>query len=96
VLKSNFGFQTNVYAYAKRDLRKGEVLDGIGGYSCYGLIENCVDNETDPGIPICLAENIVLKQDLRKDKKILLDQVDYDPENYSFKLHARAVDQASK
>ena len=40
VLKPDFGFQTNVYAYAKRNLHKGEKLDGIGGYTCYGLIEN--------------------------------------------------------
>jgi predicted homoserine dehydrogenase-like protein len=44
LMQPDFGFQTNVYAYAKRDLLKGEQLDGIGGHCCYGLIENCTDN----------------------------------------------------
>jgi predicted homoserine dehydrogenase-like protein len=37
------GFRTNVFAYAKRQLHAGEIMDGIGGYTCYGLIENCGD-----------------------------------------------------
>jgi len=79
VLKPDFGFQTNVYAYAKRDLRKGEKLDGIGGYTCYGLIENCAQNEDHPGLPICLADDVTLKRDVSKDGKILMTDVNYDP-----------------
>jgi len=96
ILKPDFGFQTNVYAYAKRDMRRGDILDGIGGYTCYGLIENCADNETNPGIPICLSENIKLKVNISKDEKILLSNVDYDPEDYAFKLHIKAVAQAKE
>ena len=62
VLKPDFGFKTNVYAYAKKDLKKGENLDGLGGYACYGLIENCSENKMKAGLPICLAEDVVLKR----------------------------------
>jgi predicted homoserine dehydrogenase-like protein len=96
VLKPDSGFQTNVYAYAKRDLHKGEILDGIGGYTCYGMIENCVDNETNPGIPICLAENVALKVGIPKDEKVLLSHVDYNSEDYAFKLHFKAVRQVKE
>lgn len=96
VLKPDAGFQTNVYAYAKQDLHKGDLLDGMGGYACYGLIENCVDNEIQPGIPICLAENVTLQADIPKDEKILLEQVKYDPEDYSFKLHLKAINESKK
>ena len=91
VLKPDFGFRTNVYAYAKRDLQAGESLDGMGGYLCYGKIENLSDNEIHPGIPICMAEDVVLKVDVPKDERILLEQLDYDPDRREFELHRRAM-----
>lgn len=87
------GFLTNVYAYAKRDLHQGEMLDGIGGYCCYGLIENCADQGDEPGIPICLAEDVSLKRDINQGEKILLRDVAYDPERLDFRLFALASQQ---
>jgi len=94
VLKPDFGFQTNVYAYAKRDLDKGERLDGIGGYTCYGLIENCSENDDHPGIPICLAQSVILKRNVAKDEKIFTEDVIYDPADFQFKLYFKAVEQS--
>ncbi len=37
-----------VITIAKRDLKKGEMLDGIGGFTCYGMIDNS---------PTCRNEN---------------------------------------
>jgi predicted homoserine dehydrogenase-like protein len=91
ILKPDYGFQTNVYAYAKRDLKRGETLDAIGGYTCYGLIENCADNLTRPGLPICLADGVVLNQDVRQDEKIHLDMVNYDSKRSDFALYAQAI-----
>jgi predicted homoserine dehydrogenase-like protein len=90
------GFLTNVYAYAKRDLKQGETLDGIGGYCCYGLIENCADQGDDPGLPICLAEDVTLKRDVMQGEKILLRDVAYDPERLDFRLFALANQQEDK
>lgn len=86
LLQPTYGFLTNVYAYAKKDLRAGEVLDGIGGYAAYGLIENCADSREHPGLPICLSENVILNRDIIKDHKILLEEVTYDPADPGFKL----------
>ena len=69
VLQPTFGFMTNVYAYAKKDLHDGMHLDGIGGYAAYGLIENCSDNLVNPGLPICLAEEVTLLHDVKRTGK---------------------------
>jgi predicted homoserine dehydrogenase-like protein len=93
VLKPDFGFQTNVYAYAKRDLRRGERLDGIGGYTCHGMVENCAENEIHPGVPICVSEDLALTHDVAKDEKLLIEDVHWDPKDYAIGLHLEAVDQ---
>jgi len=84
VLQPTFGFQTNVYAYAKRDLSQGETLDGIGGYACYGLIENAPNNQ---GLPICLAEKVTLNRSILKDEKIIIDDVTYESNKFGFDLY---------
>jgi predicted homoserine dehydrogenase-like protein len=91
LLQPEHGFRTNVYAYAKCDLRKGERLDGIGGYTCYGLIEDCTQNKGRPGLPICLAENITLVRDVSRDEKILMSDVQYNSHRLDFELYAKAV-----
>ncbi len=89
LLEPAHGFRTNVYAYAKRDLRSGEVLDGIGGYACYGLIDNC-GPDGHPGLPICLAEDLPLRRDIRKDQPILLADVEVPASRTDFELYRRA------
>jgi predicted homoserine dehydrogenase-like protein len=90
VLRPDHGFRTNVYAYAKRDLRPGETLDGIGGYTCYGLIENCSGRRADPGLPICLAEGVTLKRAVGRDERIALADVEHDAARPDFEMFARA------
>lgn len=89
-LQPEFGLVTNVYAYAKKDLKKGDELDGIGGYNCYGLVENCNDQGDLSGIPICLADQVFLKRDIKKDQKIFLNDVLFDFDRLDFKLFALA------
>jgi predicted homoserine dehydrogenase-like protein len=90
LLEPLHGFQTNVFTYAKRDLRAGEVLDGLGGYACYGLIENC-DSVAAPGLPICLADNVTLRRDVRKDERIALADVTYDATEPRFEMFHKAI-----
>jgi predicted homoserine dehydrogenase-like protein len=86
VLQPTHGFMTNVYAYAKKDLQHRDALDGIGGYAAYGLIENCADNLLRPGLPICLAEEVTLRRAIRKDEKIFLEDVVYQPSDPRFEI----------
>jgi predicted homoserine dehydrogenase-like protein len=92
LLMPEYGFVTNVYTYAKKDLKAGEILDGIGGYLTYGMIENLTDNELSPGLPICLAEGVKLKRDIHKDGKICLSDLEYDPGTYEFKLFDKSLE----
>lgn len=91
-LQPNYGMKTNVFAYAKKDLKAGELLDGMGGYASYGLIENLSDNKDNPGIPICIAENVKLKRDFRKDERIGLKDVEFDRNDPSFDLYFKALE----
>lgn len=90
LLQPRCGPRTNVYAYAKRPLRRKEALDGLGGFTCYGLIENCADAPR-PGLPICLAEGVTLKRDIGRDERIQLEDVEYDPGRLDFDLHFKAA-----
>jgi predicted homoserine dehydrogenase-like protein len=93
-LNPAYGIQTNVYAYTKRKLLAGERLDGLGGYMCYGKIENLKENTANPGIPICLTDNVVLNHTIEKDQKILMSDIAYDPSRIDFRLYAQAIEQS--
>jgi predicted homoserine dehydrogenase-like protein len=90
LLEPAAGFRTDVYAWAKRDLKAGEVLDGVGGFTCYGMIENCDGPWLKGHLPICLSEGLRVKRDIPKDAPIALRDVAYDPSIPAFALHARA------
>jgi predicted homoserine dehydrogenase-like protein len=97
LLKPDYGFRTNVIAYARQDLKQGDRLDGIGGYACYGLIENFdVGNNSCPGLPICLADGVILRHDTKKDERISFQDVIYDPDAPQFSLYAEALTIGSK
>ena len=91
LLSPRYGFCANVVAYAKTDLRAGESCDGLGGYTCYGLIENCDAGGRTDGLPICLADNVVLKRDVRKDERIALADVEVPAGRFDFDLYERAL-----
>jgi predicted homoserine dehydrogenase-like protein len=59
-----------VVTLAKRDLRVGEQLDGIGGFCTYGLIDNTASARAVNALPIGLSEGSELLRDIRKDEVI--------------------------
>jgi predicted homoserine dehydrogenase-like protein len=66
----------DVIAVAKRDLDAGEVLDGVGGYMCYGLCENAATAVSEGLLPLGLAEGCRLRRDVRTDSALRYDDVD--------------------
>ena len=60
----------DVLAVAKRDLKAGETLDGIGGFMAYGLIDNAEVIHAEGLLPVGLSEGCRLKRDLPKDTAI--------------------------
>lgn len=65
-----------VVAVAKRDLKTGETLDGIGGFCAYGLIENAATSRAAAALPIGLSEGCVLRRDVSKDGVLSFEDVD--------------------
>jgi len=65
-----------VITVAKRDLDAGEVLDGIGGFTCYGQIDT-IDGAAGL-LPIALAEHARLRVPVRQDRPVPLDAVELD------------------
>lgn len=64
-------------AVAKRDLKAGSILDGIGGYSCYTLIENYdVAREID-ALPMGVSEGCALKRNVAKDSVVTYADVEF-------------------
>ncbi len=68
-----------VVTAAKRDLKAGERLDGIGGFCTYGLIENRAEARQSAALPIGLSEGCVLRQDIFKDAVLSFDDVETRP-----------------
>jgi predicted homoserine dehydrogenase-like protein len=64
-----------VLTIAKRDLKTGERLDGVGGFCTYGLIENAPAARAMAALPISLSEGCVLRRNIAKDEAISFDDV---------------------
>src|SRR3989344_1225919 len=70
-------------ALAKQDLKKGDMLDGIGGDTVYGTIQTIDKNKGS--LPVGLALNCELVNDIKKDQPIKISDVIL-PESVSVKL----------
>jgi predicted homoserine dehydrogenase-like protein len=64
-----------VLTLAKRDLKAGETLDGIGGFLTYGWIDNAGVQRRERLLPMGLAEGCVLGRPVTKDQAIRYDDV---------------------
>jgi len=65
----------DVVATAKRELKAGQTLDGLGEYDTYGLAENADTTMKENLLPLGLAEHCVLKRDVAKDAVLTYDDV---------------------
>lgn len=65
---------------AKRDLKAGEVLDGMGGFTCYGLVDRYEVCRRENTLPIAVSLDCRLKRDIAKDQPITYDDVDLPPD----------------
>lgn len=62
--------KVEVITVAKRDLKAGETLDALGGYTYYGECEKAPIAAAEQLIPVGLAEGCVLTRDVAKDEAI--------------------------
>lgn len=66
---------TEVVALAKRDLKAGEVLDGIGGFLAYGMIENASTARAEDLLPMGLTDGATLLRDIPVDQALTFADV---------------------
>ncbi len=59
-----------VFAVAKKDLKAGDKIDGIGGYTVYGLNDEHGKVMDEDLVPLGLIEGATVKKDLEKDQPI--------------------------
>ena len=82
------GAIVDVVTTAKRNLRGGEVLDGIGHFMTYGQCENSEVVVAQNLLPMGIAEGCLLKRDIPKDQVLTYDDVELPKGRLCDKLRA--------
>jgi predicted homoserine dehydrogenase-like protein len=83
-------------AVAKKDLKAGEVLDGMGGFTCYGLIDTYEVCQAANYLPMALTQDCRLKRDIPKDTPISYADIDLPIGRLCDKLRAEQTAYFSK
>ena len=73
---------------AKKELKKGEVLDGIGRFTSYGLAENSDVCSRENLLPLGLSEGCRLKRDVARDEVLSYDDIELPEGRVSDRLRA--------
>jgi predicted homoserine dehydrogenase-like protein len=80
------GHVVDVVATAKRDLNPGEVIDGIGGYTTYGVCENADVSHAEGLLPMGLGEGCRVTRRVTKDRTLTYDDVEVPPDRLDVRL----------
>ena len=78
----------DVITMAKRDLKAGQTLDGIGGFDCYSVLENSDVCQAENLLPMGLADGCRLKRDISRDQAITCADVETPEGRLADKLRA--------
>ena len=84
--------RAEVLTYAKTDLEKGDVLDGIGGFTCYGMIDNIGPAREDDALPMGMTDGCVMRRDVARDTLITWSDVTIPPNRLIDTLRAEQDD----
>lgn len=81
------GLVADTVTVAKKDLRAGDRLDSIGGYTVYGSIEKYKIAKSEKLVPIGLInDRTVLTRDVKKGEFITYDMIDLDKSTLLYRL----------
>ena len=69
-------YNADVASYAKKDLKKGDKLDGEGGFCARGRLVTSDKSKNEKILPLGLTDNAILKRDINKDDIISLNDVE--------------------
>lgn len=78
------GYVTDVYSFAKRDLKAGETLHHtLGSDEVYGMVASVAEAEEKGWIPQCLLDSgAVIQEDIAEGTPLLLSQVTFLDQEY--------------
>ncbi|TMJ23131.1 MAG: flagellar biosynthesis protein FlgA, partial [Alphaproteobacteria bacterium] len=79
------GFRSDVVATAKRALKRGEVLDGEGGYCVWGKQVPAERSLAEGLLPLGLAHGVPLKRDIGEGESLKWHDVVYDESDIAVK-----------
>ncbi len=80
------GFRSDVVATAKRNLKKGEMLDGEGGFCVWGRQTPAAQSLDSGYLPLGLAQNVKLERDIAAGERLKWSDVAYDPNDFAVKI----------
>ena len=69
-------YNAEVASIAKKDLKKGEKLDGEGGFCARGRLITSEKSKKEKILPLGLTDNAILKKDVSKDETIKIEDVE--------------------
>jgi len=80
-------FVTTVVTRAKKDLKEGDFIDSVGGYSFSGLAINYEEMTNKNYVPIGLVENSKVIRNIQKDKIISFKNIECGTNSIIYNLY---------
>jgi len=81
-----FGLVSETITVAKKDLKKGETLDGIGGFTVHGSIEKGDIAREKNLLPLGLTHGAVMKTNVKKGDLLTYDDVEIKKDSIIYQL----------
>ncbi|HEX4892566.1 MAG TPA: SAF domain-containing protein [Hyphomicrobiaceae bacterium] len=79
-------FNSDVVATAKRALKKGEILDGEGGFCVWGKQAPAEISLREGLLPLGLASNVKLKADIPEGQRLKWSDVEIDTTDFAYRF----------
>jgi predicted homoserine dehydrogenase-like protein len=80
------GWNADVVATAKRDLKPGDVLDGEGGYTVWGKLLPAATSRRLGGVPLGLAHDVKVVRPVAQGQSLSWDDVQIDTGTAAYRL----------
>ena len=80
------GWNADVVATAKRDLKPGDMLDGEGGYTVWGKLLPAATSKRMGGVPLGLAHVVKVVRPVAKGQSLTWDDVAMDTTTHAYQI----------
>ncbi len=79
-------FLADVAAYAKKDLKPGDLLDGEGGYTVFGKLLTAQTSVAQNGLPLGLSGKAKVLKSIKKGELVTYDSVELNRSSLAYRL----------